>query len=686
MITGALVIVGLYFGREVLIPFVLAVLAAFVLAPMVSRAERLGIRRAGAILLVSVVSFGTVAGLGWIVFEQMYSLSQSLPSYEANIREKVEALRGQSLGFRRIAATLRGISHELTVVAPAPTTQPHTKPAETQIGGAPPRPSEVTVHVAPGGTDVSPLPSPAGDQTLGPTVDVTAKTGSRKAPAAATAPGAQGEPMPVQIVAAPAGPVDLLRATIAPVLSLMTSTVIIVVFSLFMLMHREDLRDRLISLTGRAHMTVTAQALDEAAARVSRFLVSQLLMNSAVALLLGAGLFAIGIPNALLWGLTAGVLRFVPYVGIWIAAMGPILMALAIFPGWTFVSLTIVLFIVLELVVANFVEPLLYGKRTGLSPLAVLVAAVFWTWLWGGVGLVLSTPLTVCIVVLGKYLPHMEFLGVMLGDEPVLSPPTRFYLRLLALDQEEAVSLAEEAVSEGTPAEVYDGMLLPALVLLNDEARRGQVERDRAVQARESFREILEDMADFKPERKAGEKADTREEAGERAEAPEREIATAAAKPEGPTLGQSLLQGKAAGLQSEEIQARSSGGLVACLGARSEDDQIAGMMAAQVMRAGGLNAAALPSVEENSERVDSIDPAKTRAVFIAALGPAGPARARRLCHSLHERHPQLPVFVGLWGNPAGPEPAATRLREAGAAKVVTSLAQATSEAQGAPVK
>src|SRR5690606_12816327 len=258
----------------------------------------------------------------------------------------------------------------------------------------------------------------------------------------------------VEVIEAPPSAMEVLRGMLGPVVKPIGTGAVVVVFVIFMLLQREDLRDRLIALVGVQDLHTTTRAMDDAAARVSRFLLMQLLINGMQGVAVAVGLWLIGVPNAMLWGALTTVLRFIPYLGPWLAAMMPIALSCAVFEGWSEPLMTVGLFVVLELVSNNFLEPWLYGTRTGVSQLALLVAAVFWTWMWGAAGLFLSTPMTVCLVVMGKYIPQLQFLSIMLSDEPVLKAPQRFYQRLLARDPEEAETLLDEASETQTPLEL----------------------------------------------------------------------------------------------------------------------------------------------------------------------------------------------------------------------------------------
>jgi hypothetical protein len=290
------------------------------------------------------------------------------------------------------------------------------------------------------------------------------------------------EPLPVEIVSRQ-NPVEILKNVIVPLAAPFATAGLIIVVVIFMLLEREDLRDRFIRLVGYSDLHRTTEALQDAGKRVGRYLLMQLVVNTTYAIPITIGLWLIGIPNALLWGLLALVLRFVPYIGPAIAMLLPMLLALAVAPGWSMVLWTAGLFLVMELISNNIMEPWLYGSRTGLSSLAIIVAAIFWTWLWGPLGLVISTPLTVCLVVLGRHVPQFAFLDVMLGNEPVLEPHARLYQRLLAGDPDEATDYAEEFLEERYLVDYYDHIGIPALLI-------GETDRQRGVMTDEQRRQI----------------------------------------------------------------------------------------------------------------------------------------------------------------------------------------------------
>ncbi len=421
MVAVLVVVVGaLYLGRDILIPLALSILLSFMLAPIVIRLRRWGLGRIPSVIAVVVLLFVALLGLGSIVASQVVHLAENLPRYEWNLRAKIRDLpiAVPSGGVvERTTDMLRDLRKEL---------EKATKGPEAK------------------GTD-----------------------------AAAEEPV---KPVPVQ-VQEPVTPLQTLRELGGPLVKPIATAGLVLVFVIFMLLQREDLRDRIIRLVGSGDVARTTEAMNDAAKRISRYLLMQLVINVFYGTSVGIGLYFVGVPNPILWGLLATILRFVPYVGPMIAALFPIALSFAVAPGWTLPLLTIALFVTLELIINNVLEPWLYGSSTGLSPVAVLVAAVVWTTLWGPVGLLLSTPLTVCLVVLGRHVPQLAFFDVLLGDEPALPPELKFYQRLLARDPDEATELAEEYLEDEPLEKLYDSVIIPALGLAEQDRLRGSLDR-----------------------------------------------------------------------------------------------------------------------------------------------------------------------------------------------------------------
>ena len=387
-------------------------------------------------------------------------------------------------------------------------------------------------------------------------------------------------PFSVRVLSSPASPLQVFGGMFGTLLEVLGTTGIVIVLVVFFLIRREDLRDRFIHLVGKGQVTVTTQMLEDAGTRVSRYLSMLFLINVTFGISVGIGLYLIGVPNAILWGILAAALRFIPYIGPWIAAAMPIGLSMAISTGWVATILTVVLFVVLELFNNNVLEPWLYGKNTGVSAVAVLVAAVFWTWLWGPVGLLLATPLTVCLLVVGKHVPQLSFLDILLGNEPVFEPKKRIYQRLLAGDQEEAAELFEDYLEHKPLVEVYDTVLIPALALAETHWHRGELDEGKHKFILQSLKEMIQDRGERQQEMQAKEDAADAQEAD--------------------------------GDSSRADETDSSRLCILCLPARNEADEIAAMMLAQVLETAGCLVQAVSVTSLASEMVDLVEQRKRR--------------------------------------------------------------------------
>lgn len=417
---GVLIVAVLHFGQEVFVPLALAAMICFILAPIVDGLERWRVRRVPAVLVTTLVAFATIAAFTYLAAGQILDLAYKLPSYQETLRNRIVSLHSGPNGpWARVAKTVRELRKELL-----------------------------------GETESAPAANPA----------------NASAPAVtAPASGPSAEP------GGGTGLGDFARNAVAVVVGPLGTSMIVAVFIIFMLLKKEDLRNRLIHLAGREHLSRTTRTLEEASNRISSYLLMQLVVNVSYALPIALGLLFIGVPNALLWGGLTAVLRFIPYLGAWIGALPPILLSLAVSDGWLVPILTVSLFVVVELVSNNVLEPWLYGSSTGLSPVAILVASVFWTWLWGAVGLLLATPLTVCLVVLGKNVPALQFLVVLLGDEPSLPAPDHYYQRLLARDEAEAAKVLAEYRQNHSRDEALTDLLAVAVLTADREREAGSI-------------------------------------------------------------------------------------------------------------------------------------------------------------------------------------------------------------------
>lgn len=590
------VVAALYFGREIFVPMALAILLAFALALPVRWLRRLGLGRVPAVIVAVSLAFVALLAFGLLAAGEIGRLAAGLPSYQRNLEAKIQDFRDAPPGgqlFQRLSEMLQGLDEQIN---PPPEAQP-AEPAATP-------------------TTAEPAP----------------------------------EPVPVVIEEPEPPALEVVQRVITPLIGPLATTGIVIVFVIFVLLQREDLRDRLIRLAGTGDLQRTTQALDDAAKRVGRYLLMQLAINIIYGVPVGIGLWLLGIPSPMLWGMLAILLRFVPYIGPLVVAAFPLALALAVDPGWGTLVWTALLFIGLELVVGNVVEPWLYGSSTGMSPVAVIVAAIFWTWLWGPIGLLLSTPLTVCMVVLGRHVPQLAFLDIMLGNQPVLSPAETLYQRLLAGDLGEAIERAEEFLVERPLAAFYDEVAIPALVYCEHDRRRGVLNPEQRAVVADGAIALIEYLAehdDVTPEAATG-------------KAPAMTVqATALAPPPAAREGVTL-----------------------CVAGRGNLDEAAARMLAQLLERSGLAARVVPFEAVRSMTLVQLDTSSARAVCLSYLNPDSFAQARYLVRRFRARIPDAAVIVGFWGlisdEPGRREPVAATQADA----VAVSLQQAVTELAG----
>ena len=440
MAVAALIIAALYFGREIFVPFVLAVLLSFVLAPFVMRLRSWRIPRTISVLVVVFIGFSIIFSLGGLMVSQATRLAARLPGYQQTLSDKIESLRGLMGG----SGTLEQAS---TVLKELKTELQHQdaagRPADSELARQP------------------------SDKPI---------------------------PIPVEVRQPDPGALSTFGAIIQPLISPLTTTGIVVIFVVFVLLQREDLRNRLVRLAGSADIQRTTAALDDAGKRLSKLFLTQIAFNAVFGLAIGIGLEFIGVPSAPLWGLVAMIMRFVPYIGALISAVFPLILAAAVGSGWQMLILTAALFVVLELLAGQVLEPLIFGHSSGLSPVAIILSASFWTWLWGPVGLVLATPLTVCLVVLGRHVDRLKFLDVMLGDRPPLTPPQLAYQRMLAGDPIEAVEQAHEYLKDSSLENYYDAIVLKGLRLAEADRLLGHLDEDRLNRVVSTVEELVAEL------------------------------------------------------------------------------------------------------------------------------------------------------------------------------------------------
>ena len=576
-------IATLYFARVVLVPFALAMLFSFVLAPLVRLLEKRRLPRGLAVILVVILAMTTAVFVALQVTNQLVDVTAQLPTYRASVKNKIASLkRGNSMSVLKAREEISEFGTEM----------------------------------------VEALPGSA---------QATRQQNGRGIPESIP-----GKPMQVQVVEPLARSWDSLLTVLTPV----GLGGLVLVFTIFILLRLEDLRNRFIRLVGHDHLNVTTQALDDASQRIGRYLFLQFIVNVSFGIAVGAGLHFIGLPNALLWGVIASVCRFLPYIGTPIAAFLPIILSVAVFDGWTRPLMTVGLYVVTEAVVANFVEPLLYGAHTGISSLAILVAAVFWTLLWGTIGLVLSTPLTVCLVVLGRHVPQLEFLHVLLGDEPVLTPEVHFYQRMLASDLSEARRVLETQLSGKDLQGLYDSVVIPALAIAQRERYQNDFDETVGDSISQGTRELLEELNEEYED------------------------------PQDFAVGARLhsTSGIVGGMTARSAR-------IVSVPAKTEADETIGSMLAQLLERQSEQAQCI-SLGANAEMIDQLVEAKPDVIVVSALQPFALTHARRLYSQLRARLPQTTVLVGLWNFTGAIDSLSARFGPDAQGLIVTNLAAA----------
>lgn len=578
VVVAVVIVAALYIGREVLIPVTLALLLSFVLTPLVELLRRLWLGRILSVLLAVILALGIIVAIGSAIGSQVARLSAQLPQYQATIERKVDNLRNETINH--LSARISRLGHQFGGAQPAVVQTP------SQTGSAAPSRTPIPVVVT--------QPSPSALK-IGETV-------------------------------------------ISPILSPIATAGIILVVTIFTLLQKEDLRDRAIRLFGSGDLRATTVAMDDAARRLSRYFLTQLGINTGFGVIVAVGLYFIGVPDPVLWGILGALLRFIPYIGSWIAALLAIVLAAAVSPGWSLAIWTAALYAGTELIMGQAVEPLIYGHSTGLSPLAVIVAAIFWTWIWGPIGLIISTPITLCLVVLGRHAKRLEFLDVLLGDRPALTPVENFYQRLLADDPDEALAHAERYLEDRSLSSYYDEVVLRGLQLATHDAARGALSAERIERLKATVLELLDDLdgyEDVQPPSAGGKTVagPTIDQQTVPQQAPAAE----------PTTGRPLESGKAAPGWGGEAP-------VLCIAGRGPLDDAAAAMLEQLLGKHRIGARRLPYEATSRTHIHSLPIQEIAMVCISYLDIGGtPAHLRHLMPRLRARLPSgVPVLVGLW--------------------------------------
>ncbi len=604
-------------GAQILIPVALAVLLAFILTPCVSALQRRGLGRIFSVLVVVSLALFLLCGVGYVISKQIDTLVANLPQYKENIAAKIDSLRGagQDGFWGRLEKSVNEISSQVVEVEAK---QAEAKKKQTK-------------------KDEKKEAEQAEKKSGEPDESETNqdKTATSKQAQKLKQPGATpADPLYVQ--AAPSGWSRAAEA-IGPAAEGLGSAFLVLVLVVFMLVQRENLRNRCVRLLGHGRLIVTTQAFDEGAQRVSRYLIMQVFVNALFGVTLAIGLFAAGLLSghrqlwqyALLWGFITGSLRFVPYLGTWVGAALVVGFSIATLPGWGLPLGIFAFFVVVELLTANVIEPLVFGHSTGISPLALLLAAAFWTWLWGPVGLILSTPLTVILVVLGKYVPELHFFEVLLGDEPALSTDVTYYQRLVARDIDEATDLVEDYLGTHTPEAVFEEVLFPALLLARKDHDRGELDAETYDLVLQGMRDTQENLVSVLSSQK-----------------PESAKNVEAAPPQAIALG---------------------------CPSRDEADELALQMLGQLLKLSGYNLEVLSAHRLSAEMMERIVRLPPAAVCIGSLPPGGLSQARYLCKRIRQQAPEVKIVVGRWGDHDNFDRIQQRLRDAGADHVANTL-------------
>jgi predicted PurR-regulated permease PerM len=563
---GVVVVAGLYFGQQVLIPITLSVLLSFVLAPLVGLLRTVWLGRVMSVLIAVALALGIILALGGLIGTQIAELAQNVPRYADTIHAKVEAV--QSFATRQMATIMRGL----------PVTPNSHASQAAPTGPAGPKPTEVEIYQPP------------------PTA------------------------------------VQLAERVLAPVVSPLATTGIVLIVTIFVLLQREDLRDRLIRLFGSSDLHRTTVAMNDAARRLSRYFLTQLGINTAFGIITGAGLFFIGVPSPVLWGIVGLLLRFVPYIGAPLAAALPVALAAAITSGWSMAIEVVALYAITEAIMGQVVEPLLYSHSTGLSPFAVVVSATFWTWLWGPIGLILSTPLTLCLVVLGRHVERLEFLDVILGDRPALTPVESFYQRMLAGDPDEAFEQAEHLLRDRALSSYYDEVALKGLRLAATDATRGVLTEAQLDRIRAAFQELLTDLDEHQDKEPKRGKSD--------------DDATAPTRSEQDVPRHPSPSGT---LPNPLPPAWRGDAPVLCLAGRGPLDAAACDMLAQLLRKHGLKSHVADHAVVERGAISQFDATGIAMICLCYLELDGtPSHLRYTLRRLRQHAPHVRLLVGIW--------------------------------------
>lgn len=569
------VIAFMYFTAEVTKPLALSVLLSFALTPASRWFERLGLPRVSAVVLTVVLVLGALGTVGFVVGEQLTTLSEHLPEYQETITTKLNTIRkpdGQGGG-----GGLRKLISQLATGVESPSSTPPDQAAPAQN---------------------------------------------------------------VVLVQSPVFP-DRVRGAIGPTLEVLGVGSFVFILVLFMLMGRERFRDRIVGLFGNRHIGLTTRTLEEIGLRISRYLGTLAMVNSGAGLVVGLGLWLVGIPYALLWGSLVAMLRFIPYLGPTVAFLLPMIFSIAHFPGWTQPVEVFALFAVVEAVLAGYLEPVIYGKTTGLSSLGLLIAAMFWTWMWGTLGLLLSTPMTVCLAVLGKYVSSLRFFAILLDEQSELTPDVRLYQRLVAFDREGAMEVVAGVIKNRPRVEVFDQVLVPTLSRVERDAARGELDEGGQEFVWQVFGEVLDWLEDVE----------------------EFDLASVTPTNEGDA-------------KKPDRAPHSQDGPVIGIAVQDTSDLLVLRMLGQLLTRSQITLKILPIAETPLQLAELVADISPRLAFLSHLPPQGLTPTRYILRRLHSQFASMPIIVGRWGETSAAKSDADRLTAMGATHTVFTLADA----------
>lgn len=583
LLLATFVIGVLYFARQLLIPLALAALLTFLLAPLVTKLHR-WLGRIGAVLFVVALMFCATGLVGWILTRQAVDLAAQLPDYKENISAKLRDLQlPRFKSMSSLTETIEALKKDLANVVK--------------------RGSEA-------------LPGLKVEQSNG---------------GAATVPGAVSA-TPVEVVGGNGKQMAMVQSVLTSILGSFATAGLVVLLLVFMLLRREDLRNRILRLVGQGRISATSRAMDEAGASVARYLLMQLVVNVTYGIPVAIGLYFIGVPNAILWGALCTVLRFIPYVGPWIGALFPILMSLTVSPGWIAPILTMSLFVVLELISNNVAEPILYGSTTGVTPIALIVAALAWTWLWGPVGLVLATPITVCLVVMGRHIPRLAFLSIILSDERPLSEAEECYQWMQRRGEGEELEFVDRYLQTHSEEELYESVLLPVLSAVESDYHEEMISKEERTELHQRVGAVLE-AVDLRLS----------------------------------------LEAPVPMVDQENISH------IGCVPVTARRDELAGDMVMNLMHRRGFPARKAPASLASGELLEWTKEAAAEVICLTAVAPTTLLQVRYLCLRLRSRFPGIKIVVALHevSGSSNDEPTKQAvLKESGADEVVTSLHEA----------